>query len=299
MEDVLLQHNYRRVVYLGDGRGDFCPCTRLGPNDCILARQSYPDGSFCALPKLLADHGAAIKESLQCHFSVGAEQKATPSKDHLQGLSAVGAAQKTPLKQNSGHCLLTVGAAEEVTPMEDREQLPLPVAADQQPTAAASRCRDHQGSLAGVSELNAVSTQGVAKRHKGQRMEQTWGGGSCSQPLQRHQPKCAQPDSAEIDSEKCQDEGEASPTAVSPENLPPPPLKLSGNMGQHELMQDCIGTYTGEANLGSVSHSQVQHAGQSSICAPVYTWTESVEAAIMLHALVNGEHEPYIHCQVS
>ena len=63
LEELLLEQNYERVVYLGDGGGDYCPCSRLGPNDHILARQSYPDGSDCSLLKLLAEQGAPIKDS--------------------------------------------------------------------------------------------------------------------------------------------------------------------------------------------------------------------------------------------
>ena len=63
MEDLLLHRNYHRVIYLGDGRGDYCPCTRLGPNDHILARQNYPDGTACSLHKLIAGQGVPVKDS--------------------------------------------------------------------------------------------------------------------------------------------------------------------------------------------------------------------------------------------
>jgi len=66
IEELLLQHNYRQVIYLGDGRGDYCPCTRLGPNDHILARQKYPDGSECSLLRLLTEQGLPIKDCRQC-----------------------------------------------------------------------------------------------------------------------------------------------------------------------------------------------------------------------------------------
>ncbi|DBA97088.1 TPA: putative phosphatase phospho1 [Trebouxia sp. C0004] len=66
IEELLLQHNYRQVIYLGDGRGDYCPCTRLGPNDHILARQHYPDGSECSLLRLLTEQGRPIKDCRQC-----------------------------------------------------------------------------------------------------------------------------------------------------------------------------------------------------------------------------------------
>ena len=65
VEELLLQQNYQRVIYLGDGRGDHCPCTRLGPSDHILARHSYPDGSPCALLRLLTGQGAQAQACLQ------------------------------------------------------------------------------------------------------------------------------------------------------------------------------------------------------------------------------------------
>ena len=89
LEDLLLQQNYRQVVYLGDGKGDYCPCTRLGRNDCILARQSYPDGSPCALAKLLADQGLPIKDPLHCLSLAGAAQKDASIQDSLQHLLPV------------------------------------------------------------------------------------------------------------------------------------------------------------------------------------------------------------------
>ncbi|XP_030465112.2 thiamine phosphate phosphatase-like protein [Syzygium oleosum] len=32
----------RRYVYLGDGRGDYCPCLRLGTRDFVMPRKSFP-----------------------------------------------------------------------------------------------------------------------------------------------------------------------------------------------------------------------------------------------------------------
>jgi hypothetical protein len=45
MEQLLLQQNYSRVVFLGDGAGDLCPSTRLGPRDFVLSREFYPTGN--------------------------------------------------------------------------------------------------------------------------------------------------------------------------------------------------------------------------------------------------------------
>lgn len=37
-----LECKYDRVVYVGDGRGDFCPAIHLRNNDTVIARQSHP-----------------------------------------------------------------------------------------------------------------------------------------------------------------------------------------------------------------------------------------------------------------
>ena len=47
----------QRIVYIGDGRGDFCPTSRLlagldgagSAEAVVLAREAYPDGTPCAL----------------------------------------------------------------------------------------------------------------------------------------------------------------------------------------------------------------------------------------------------------
>lgn len=39
MLDMLREHNVR-VIYIGDGRGDYCPATRLTASDVVLARRS-------------------------------------------------------------------------------------------------------------------------------------------------------------------------------------------------------------------------------------------------------------------
>lgn len=41
-EDLEVILNYERVVYLGDGGGDFCPCDRLRETDFALARADFP-----------------------------------------------------------------------------------------------------------------------------------------------------------------------------------------------------------------------------------------------------------------
>lgn len=50
---------YSRAVYVGDGRGDYCPTVELLNSELpslVLARSEYPDESPCALcVKLRAD----------------------------------------------------------------------------------------------------------------------------------------------------------------------------------------------------------------------------------------------------
>ena len=46
LDKVLAGACYDRVVYLGDGSGDFCPCTRLRPCDYALIREHYPTGAL-------------------------------------------------------------------------------------------------------------------------------------------------------------------------------------------------------------------------------------------------------------
>lgn len=46
LEGLLLEKKYDSVTYVGDGRGDYCPCTKMGPMDIILARASYSGKSI-------------------------------------------------------------------------------------------------------------------------------------------------------------------------------------------------------------------------------------------------------------
>jgi len=55
MSSFLRQAAYLRRIYVGDGGGDFCPCTKLFENDVILARKGYP------LAKLLQKRKEEIK----------------------------------------------------------------------------------------------------------------------------------------------------------------------------------------------------------------------------------------------
>lgn len=219
MEDSLLQHNYQQVVYLGDGKGDYCPCTRLGPTDCILARQRYPDGSGCALLKLLADQGAAMKDTLQCLSSEGAPRKAAP--------------------------------------MEQNLQCQLPMAPVEHHTSAAVKRREPE--TGAVQQQGAVETGGAAKRHKGHDTELTWGKGVCSssQPVQTR-VSSDQPQAAEIDSDKCQDKVDHSTNQSAPchDALPPPMSKLSNQADDNKCrIFASVYTWSGAAQAAAMLHA--------------------------------------------
>lgn len=47
------QHQYDRILYVGDGSNDLCPAQSLGPNDIVFVRAGY------ALDKLLQDAAVA------------------------------------------------------------------------------------------------------------------------------------------------------------------------------------------------------------------------------------------------
>lgn len=44
LDELMVEADCERVVYLGDGAGDFCPCTKLRPCDYAVARECYPTG---------------------------------------------------------------------------------------------------------------------------------------------------------------------------------------------------------------------------------------------------------------
>lgn len=228
LEDFLLQRNYQQVVYLGDGKGDYCPCTRLGPNDCILARQRYPDGSGCALPKLLADQGAAMKDTLQCLSSMGASRKAASTEENLQ-------------------CHLPVAPEEKHTSdaMTRREEARDPARQDALETW-------------GVGQ-DAVETWNAAKRHKGHNAEHTWGQALChtSQPIQQDQARSEQPQAAEIDSDKCQDMTSDSTNQAAPchDALPLPSSRLSNPSNDKKCRTSAsVYTWSGAAEAAAVLH---------------------------------------------
>lgn len=64
LDQVIEISKYDRVIYIGDGNGDFCPATRLiGPNDVVLARKDH-DRQY-GLIKRIAKHGDKVQARVQ------------------------------------------------------------------------------------------------------------------------------------------------------------------------------------------------------------------------------------------
>lgn len=65
LDAVLKRQQYDRVVYLGDGSGDFCPCTRLHHPDIVCARLHYPNEAETTplLRKCTQSHAFKIMDS--------------------------------------------------------------------------------------------------------------------------------------------------------------------------------------------------------------------------------------------
>jgi len=59
MQDYLKNQDFNFVVYVGDGRNDFCPGLRLGEKDLMCVREGY--SLHKSLPKLTADKGLEFK----------------------------------------------------------------------------------------------------------------------------------------------------------------------------------------------------------------------------------------------
>eukprot|EP00941_MAST-03F_sp_MAST-3F-sp1_P006277 g6277.t1 len=54
LKQFLKGKNYEKILYLGDGGGDVCPCLLLHSNDIVLARKGNKFALGQKLPKLLA-----------------------------------------------------------------------------------------------------------------------------------------------------------------------------------------------------------------------------------------------------
>ena len=201
MEELLLEQNYQRVVYLGDGRGDFCPCTRLGPNDYILARQHYPDGSSCALLPLLVQQGATVCEnSLRPH-----QQEVGQSSNHSSSSSNAGrqsyAKSETDTKTHEESFPTAVQGTTMQTP-GDRPGLP---------EKGCDNRRDMECGQSGSSMLGSGLASSKAD--------------ACSSHNDRRKDK---QDAEGLDQARYQGTGEAVSNVDQVEALPPPPPKPSG-----------------------------------------------------------------------
>ncbi|EIE23797.1 hypothetical protein COCSUDRAFT_41939 [Coccomyxa subellipsoidea C-169] len=102
MERLLLQQNYSRVVYLGDGPGDFCPSTRLGPRDFVLSREFYPTGAPCSLLRLARAESARVTACFH-----GASR---PANDGAAAAALASAAEADGCSHSNSHADLLAGS---------------------------------------------------------------------------------------------------------------------------------------------------------------------------------------------
>ncbi|KAG1692723.1 hypothetical protein DVH05_025200 [Phytophthora capsici] len=56
--------SYSRILYVGDGTGDFCPALRLTKNDFVFARADAPDGRAFGLKKLIDSNPTMVDASV-------------------------------------------------------------------------------------------------------------------------------------------------------------------------------------------------------------------------------------------
>ncbi|CAL5221062.1 g3185 [Coccomyxa viridis] len=81
LDNLLAGPRYDRIVYLGDGSGDFCPCTRLRAGDYAVVRECYPTGKQCPLFRKAQMAGAHM---------VGCFDSASPSLASLPATARFG-----------------------------------------------------------------------------------------------------------------------------------------------------------------------------------------------------------------
>ncbi|KAL5724850.1 3'(2'),5'-bisphosphate nucleotidase [Ranunculus cassubicifolius] len=54
IKDSALTQGYKRFIYLGDGKGDFCPITKFREEDYVMPRKNYPVWELvCSNPSLI------------------------------------------------------------------------------------------------------------------------------------------------------------------------------------------------------------------------------------------------------
>eukprot|EP00246_Nothoceros_aenigmaticus_P000731 TRINITY_DN10960_c0_g1_i1.p1 TRINITY_DN10960_c0_g1~~TRINITY_DN10960_c0_g1_i1.p1 ORF type:complete len:102 (-),score=12.63 TRINITY_DN10960_c0_g1_i1:28-333(-) len=93
--DSIKSQTTKQVVYLGDGRGDFCPTLRLSNQDHVLARSGFPLSTLldaCATVKCKvhrwssADEAAILLAELLTHnnSSSNVDELASKRDDSVQ-----------------------------------------------------------------------------------------------------------------------------------------------------------------------------------------------------------------------
>ena len=205
MEELLLEQNYQRVVYLGDGRGDFCPCTRLGPNDYILARQRYPDGSSCALLPLLVQQGATVCEHGLRPYQQQVGQSSNYSNSNCSSSSNAG-------RQSCAN----PGAGTET----HEESFP---------TAAQGITMQTPGARPGLLEEGCDNRRGIKCGQNGSSMLGSGVASSKANACSSHDDREKDRQDAEgLDQARYQGADEAVSNVDQVEALPPPPPKPSG-----------------------------------------------------------------------
>lgn len=232
MEELLLEQNYQRVVYLGDGRGDFCPCTRLGPDDYILARQHYPDGSSCALLPLLVQQGATVCEnslSLRPH-----QQQVGQSSNHSNSSSNAG-------RQSCANYRVDAKTHEESFPTAAQGitmQIPRV-----RPGVPEKGCDNHRGMECGQSGSSTFGS-GVASSKAD----------ACSSHGDRKKDR---QDAEGLDQARYQGTGEAVSNVNQVETLPPPPPKPSSlhsvSSGDSHWPHPCVASVHGWSSAAAAA----------------------------------------------
>ncbi|KAG2520694.1 hypothetical protein JM18_006841 [Phytophthora kernoviae] len=64
LESLRKGKQYARVIYVGDGVGDFCPATRLTTNDVVCARADKPDRTSYGLQKRIDKNAELVKATV-------------------------------------------------------------------------------------------------------------------------------------------------------------------------------------------------------------------------------------------
>ncbi|KAK1290471.1 Inorganic pyrophosphatase 2 [Acorus calamus] len=68
IQDAMLSEGKKRIIYLGDGKGDYCPSLKLGEGDFMMPRKNYPVWELITSNPLLLKteiHGWSDAEELE------------------------------------------------------------------------------------------------------------------------------------------------------------------------------------------------------------------------------------------